>query len=266
MKFIPLILALTCASSVQGALILNEIFVNIPTSAGGDNGGEFFEIRSTTGGVESLSGLTFLVIEGDGPTASGVIDVAISLSGFTTGPNGLFLWRDSAPVIDISTADGVQGPEAGTTLNVADFNPDLENGTNTYLIVSGFTGAVGNDLDTNGDGTIDIALPWTSVIDAVGVLETDAGTNLVYGSQLGFFDFALLSFTPDAVFRDSAGIWQAGDIVGNSLTGPFGFDGVQNTFGAGPLATLTPGATNIPEPGVTLLGVFGVLGLLRRRR
>ena len=175
----------------------------------------------------------------------------------------MFLWRDSSTVIDTSLSGGIQGPSAGTTVNVGDFSPDIENGSNTYLIVSGFTGAVGNDLDTNGDGTFDITLPWASVVDAVGLIETDTGTNLAYANQLGFYDFGLLSFTPDAVFRGSSGTWQAGDITGNSLAGPFTFDPAQNTFGAGPLDTLTPGVANVPEPTASLLGV---LGLLRRRR
>ncbi len=265
MKLSCLLFAFAGTVSLQGAVVLNEIFVNIPSTAGADNGAEFFEIRSTTG-AESLLGLTFIVIEGDGTSASGVIDIAVPLSSFATGSNGLFLHRDSSAVIDISQTLGVQGPDLATTVNIADFNPDIENGTNTYLLVSGFTGAVGNDLDTNGDGVFDVALPWTSVIDAVSVIETDTGANISYASQLGFFNFGVLAFTPDAIFRDSDGNWQAGDIVGSSITGPYTFDLVQNTFGAGPLDTLTPGATNVPEPTAVLLGSLGMLGLLRRRR
>jgi uncharacterized protein len=35
----------------------------------------------------------------------------------------------------------------------------FENGTVTLLLVKGFTGAVGNDLDTNNDGIFD-TIPW----------------------------------------------------------------------------------------------------------
>ena len=62
-KFILLPVIVATTSAAHSALVLNEIFVNPP---GTDNGQEFFEIRSTTGGIESMAGLTLLGIEGDG--------------------------------------------------------------------------------------------------------------------------------------------------------------------------------------------------------
>jgi hypothetical protein len=51
---------------------------------------------------------------------------------------------------------------------------NLENSDNlTVLLVWNFTGASGDDLDTNDDGTLD-ATPWETVIDSVGIVETTA--------------------------------------------------------------------------------------------
>jgi hypothetical protein len=45
---------------------------------------------------------------------------------------------------------------------------DAEDGRVTLLLVEGFTGSVGDDLDTDNDGTLDSA-PWTRVVDDVAV-------------------------------------------------------------------------------------------------
>src|SRR5262245_4681493 len=148
MKSFPLLCAATallavCGSTTRAAIIINEVLVN---PAGTDNGFEFVELKSTTGGVEAMTGLTLLVIEGEG-TATGVIDQAISLNAFSTGTTGLFLQRDAATVL-------VPAPAAGTTVTVADFAPDLENGSQTFVLVSGFSGAVSTDYDVDNNGVL----------------------------------------------------------------------------------------------------------------
>src|SRR5437762_3102236 len=42
----------------------------------------------------------------------------------------------------------------------------------TMMLVENFTGAVGQDLDTNNDGVFDIT-PWTVIDDSVGWLDPD---------------------------------------------------------------------------------------------
>ncbi len=87
------------------------------------------------------SAYTVLEIEGDfSGTNTGTVDEVISLG--TTDANRLYL--ASLP--------------AGA----------LENGTISLLLVKNFTGALGDDLDTNDDGTFD-ATPWDAVVDAVAV-------------------------------------------------------------------------------------------------
>lgn len=267
-------LVLLLQVSAHSAILLNEILVNPP---GTDNGVEFLELRGSSGGIESMSGLTFLVIEGDGTApGAGVIDVALSLSAFSTGTNGLFLWRDAATVLS-------PAPDPATTLNVADFNPDLENGSNTFLIVNGFSGSVGTDLDAGDDGTLD-STPWTSVIDAIGFAENDGAANVQYATSLGFAGFAAnAGFNPDVLLRLTDGTWISSDILGTS-PGPFTLDPArnQNLAGAsldldvnGSLAeefdfsTVTPGGRNptlVPESaGLALFG-GAILAAFSRRR
>ena len=63
-------------------------------------------------------------------------------------------------------------------LTLADFDP--ENGTITLLLVTGFTGALGTDLDTNNDGVFD-STPWTNILDSIGVTDATVG-DLNYSS------------------------------------------------------------------------------------
>ncbi len=84
--------------------------------------------------------------------------------------------------------DGSPGGDPGkilhvftpTTANDAGFwstgylTSTLERPTFTVLLVSGFTGAVGDDLDTGNDGVLDAA-PWTTVLDGVAFSDRGAG-------------------------------------------------------------------------------------------
>jgi predicted extracellular nuclease len=60
----------------------------------------------------------------------------------------------------------------------------LENGTLTLLVVKGFTGVLGDDLDTNDDGTLD-AVPWVELVDSVAVNDGGIGDLTYYGPTLG---------------------------------------------------------------------------------
>ncbi len=264
------LLAIGLSTASHAAIMLNEIFVNPP---GSDNGQEFIELKSTTGGVESMAGLTLLIIEGDG-SSPGLIDQALPLSSFSTGTNGLFLWRDASSVIS-------PAPHVDTTLNVADFSPDIENGSNTFLIVSGFTGMVGSDIDVDNNGLVDATF-WTSVIDGLGFIENDGASNVAYGADLGFLNFGPdAGFNADVLVRLENGIWFGSDVTGTNPGGPYDFDPARAAFQNGAAAniatlditTATPGNTNptanpIPEPSTyALLGTSAIgLAFLRRRR
>jgi hypothetical protein len=266
------LLTALCVSASHAAMLLNEVFVN---PSGTDNGREFIELRSSTDGVEAMTGLTLVVIEGEG-SGAGTVDQALSLGAFSTGTNGLFLWRDSGTVLD-------PAPEVATTINVVDFSPDIENGTQTYAIVSDFSGAVGNDLDTNDDGVLD-STPWTSVSDAVGYIDNSGGAEFSYAAALGGVSFPMLpgGFDPEALLlvNDLAGdpyVWLLADVDSGSPTnGPFALDGTElirpdgstQNINSLTFATLSPGSTNpsIPEPASVALAGLALLAAFALRR
>lgn len=278
-RFAPLALAAVSAPA-YASFQLNEIFINPP---GTDNGLEFFEITGAANA--SLSNVWFLVVEGDG-TGAGTVDVAINLTGQSTGSNGLFLRRDAATAISWNNPDNnwaaTSGALSGTNVQVGDFNPDIENGSNTFMLVTGFTGAVGTDYDSNDDGVFNAGTPWTSVVDAVGLTENDStNLNVQYATGVGGFGFAAdPNFNADLLFRarnwGGAGTsWVGSDVLGTG-TGVFTVDGTryatQNPFSAPALSTIsnwtaTPGGMNpVPEPATLAALGIGVAALIRRKK
>ena len=192
-------LALPVLASAQGPLI-NEIRIDQP---GGDDD-EYFELVGPAG--FDLTGLTYIVI-GDGTTGCGTIEAVVDLTGSAIPATGYFV-----------------AAEATFTLGVADLVTSLnfENSDNvTHLLVSGFTGANGDDLDTNDDGVLDVT-PWNAVLDDLSLLENaffDCGAgepDAYYSSNTVGPDG---TFVPGHVFRcDSS--WQIGpfDPVGGDDT------------------------------------------------
>ncbi|WP_333835427.1 bifunctional metallophosphatase/5'-nucleotidase, partial [Rubrimonas sp.] len=117
-------------------LVINEIVVS---TTGVDT--EFLELLGEPG--LSLDGVFLLEVR-----SGGVIDNVLDFSGLALGENGYFL---------------AASPEAESRLGVtADFafaNNTFTNSAQTYLLVRGFTGASGEDIDADDDGVID-AKPW----------------------------------------------------------------------------------------------------------
>ncbi len=256
-KLISIAALMALASGASAAVRINEVFINSP---GSDDGFEFVELFG--GANESLNGVWLIAVEGDG-TAAGVVDQAIDYTGFSIGSNGLFLHRDTAAVLN-------PAPDAGTNIRVLNFTPDLENGTNTYMLVTGFTGAVNADLDTNNDGIFDIT-PWTSVLGAVALIENDGSANIAYAASVGGVNFGPnAGFNADALVYGTNGTWYGMDVLGSG-SGPFTFDTTRAADQFGNVVTtegsVTPGSSNlIPTPGaLALAGIGGLLAARRRR-
>lgn len=180
------------------AVAINEARID---QTGTDND-EYFELAGPAGQV--LDGLTYIVI-GDGGAAvgSGVIEEVTSLSGQVIPGSGFFL-----------------AGEGTLSLGVANLTTDLnfENADNvTHMIVSGFTGADAQDLDTNDDGTLDV-VPWAQVVDCVALVGTAASEQIYCATVVGPDG----TFSPGHVYRceDQTGAWLIGafDPVGGQDT------------------------------------------------
>lgn len=225
-----IVLAFVFASSAS-AISINEIRID----QNGTNNDEYFELAGMPS--ESLGDLTYLVI-GDvlgsnGPAYSGSIECVVSLSGLSIPSDGYFLAAKST----FSLGGSV---DLTTSLN-------FENSDNvSHFLVKDFTGALGDDLDTDNDGTLDVT-PWSQVVDSIALVENTTIPLVLqewwYGPTVGP-DGANV---PYHVYRqpNGSGSWQIG--IANP-TGPLD----------------TPGTANLPEPITLALFVIG--GLMLRRR
>lgn len=236
--------ALLAQIAVSDAQVkFSEILVNVPATSdgsvpGNDNGREFIEIMSDSPNY-SLDDLWILEIDGDGAQRRGRVNQILPLQGLRTGSNGLLLWRDSGDVL-------LPTPATGTTIVIADFSPDLENGSTTYLLVRGLQGiSVGDDLDADNDGILDSA-PWEAILDGFSWQDNDT-TDPLYAGQFGLPTFPYAGFTPDSYVLKSDGTRVVSDVLLDTYPlGPFKFDTARMTpaeaFSAD--CTMTPGNDN----------------------
>lgn len=150
-RFFTLASFAALASVASAQIQINELRID----QGGADNDEYFELSGPAG--MPLDGLTYIVI-GDGTTASGTIEAVVDLTGLAIAADGLFLGAEST--FTIGTADDM-------TLSL-----NFENSDNvTHLVVSDFTGALADDLDTDDDGVLDV-MPWTSVVTGIALVET----------------------------------------------------------------------------------------------
>lgn len=157
-------LSLFVTASTFGQAQIYEIRIDQP----GADTLEYFELAGTPS--TDLSALTYLVI-GDGSGGTGTVEEVTNLSGQTIPGSGFFVAAEAE--FNLSTPDLV------TDLN-------FENSDNvTHMLVSGWSGSDGDDLDTNDDGTLDVT-PWTSIVDCVALVEDLGSGEMVYcATQVG---------------------------------------------------------------------------------
>ena len=160
-------------------ILISEIRIDQP----GTDIDEYFELSGSPG--IPLNGLTYLVI-GDLSSGSGVIEAVVDLTGQSIPISGYFVAAEGS--FSLGTAD------LTTVL-------DFENSDNvTHLLVNGFTGANGDDLDTDDDGILD-STPWAEVLDIVALIEENnppSATEYHYGPPTVGPDG---SYVPGHVFR-----------------------------------------------------------------
>lgn len=219
----------------SGALLINEVLTNVPN--GIDNGNEYVEI--TGNASESLSNVWLLIIDDDG-AANGTILNALDLGALsgTVGMGGYLI------VEDASSISWTPAPAGTTTRVVSNFSPDIPNVATCFALVTSFTGSVGNDLDTNDDGTIDVTLPWTTTLDAVS-FRNSGGNEFPHADDLGGYVFGTLAFTPDYLWRAAqTAQWEAADLLGTNLSANYTIDPAGVTNPAFSNQGLSPGNDN----------------------
>ncbi len=178
-----------CGTPTEG-VVINEI----RTDQSGADDDEFFELFGPPG--TSLDGLWYIVI-GDGTGGSGVIEAVVPLAGSVIPGDGIFLAAEASPMPNLGAT-----PDLVTSMN-------FENSDNvTHLLVAGFLGADGDDLDANDDCTLETT-PWLAELDRIALVEEDnppVDTECHYGPpQIGPDG----SFVPGHVERcpDGTGAW-----------------------------------------------------------
>ncbi|MEL6682961.1 MAG: endonuclease/exonuclease/phosphatase family protein [Pseudomonadota bacterium] len=200
-------------------IVINEY--RISSSGDSDDTSNFVELFAAPG--TSLDGKTLLVLSGE--FAPGQVDFAIDLTGAVADENGFVLIAND------------QNPELGDG-DVGVPGLDFFGSPQTFLLVDNFTGAQGDDLDANDDGTFDVT-PWDAIIDGVSAEDGDANADVNYADTV---------VPPDGNFP-AAGAARDEDGTGDFIALPFG-----DTDGD------TPGSTNDPEvvaERVTIMEIQG---------
>ena len=200
----------TTVLAVGTGVTINEIRIDQPSF----DVDEYFELTGDPS--TSLDGLSYIVI-GDGTGGSGVIEEVTDLTGLSLDSNGFFVAAESSFTLGT--------PDLTTTLS-------FENNDNvTHLLVDGFSGSNGDDLDTDDDGVLDVT-PWTSIVDLIALIEEanpPSGTEYHYGPPTLGPDG---SFVPGQAYDCATDGWTIGD------------------FGTG--TTDTPGETNVCDAVVVV--------------
>lgn len=168
-------------------VVINEV---VADHIGADTN-EFIEIYGAPN--TDYSALRLLVIEGD-TSGAGLVDRVLPVG--TTNASGY--WTTGL------------------------LNNQLENGTQTYLLVSGFSGAAMDDLDTDNNGTLDV-MPWASIVDELA--SSDGGTGdfvystvaLLPNSDGVAFSFGGASRIPNGTDTNTAADWKRNDYDGEGL-------------------------------------------------
>jgi hypothetical protein len=175
---------------------------------GTDPGREYFELSGTPG--QSLSGICFVVIDGDGSAQPGKIINKIDLTGNSFGSNGLFLYKGVNFNALISPA---------TSIATANFSPALQNGTTTFVLMNCPTELLNSDVDSDNDGTLNPGALAGTVYDAVS--SKDAA-GFQYADDLGGTNIPTKVSTVIAseLLIKVGGVWYGADVV-NPPVPPF---------------------------------------------
>lgn len=198
-------------------IAINEVRLNV-------SGTEFdFVELHTTVPASSLSGLSLVVLSGE--FNPGQVDFAFDLGAGSFDANGFFLLGDDNLAAGLFDAGDIRT------------NFDFFGSPSSFLLVDGFTGTAGQDLDTDNNGVLDAN--FGTVIDGVSFIDGDAIADRNYAATVVGPDG---SFTPGGAAR-------ATDGDGAFAQLPFANTGSD-----------TPGATNEFVPPVAVTRIFTIQG------
>jgi hypothetical protein len=142
-------LAAALPSRAAAQVVIHELRIDQP----GPDTDEYVELAGPPGTL--LDGLAYIVI-GDGPSSGrGVVEAIVRLDGVVIPPSGLLVIA-----------------EATFSLGVADLRANLnfENGDAvTHALVRGLAASLGDDLDVDDDGILDL-LPFAEILDAIALV------------------------------------------------------------------------------------------------
>jgi hypothetical protein len=247
-----------------GSVLLNEVNINF---TGTDNI-EYIELASSFP-HELLTNYWIIVLEAT-PAASGRVVKVFDLRAQSTGANRLAIFGDgieeaASPVFrscsaqtlredpESFNANGTPNAGDGFRFGVGDNIPN--NGVSILLVSYIATTATGvpatpdADLDSNNDGTLDAAPPWT-LIDGISTGNGVGGVPAVPVS--GFSPGNICRVVEENPTANSADKWFGGELTGGTTTG---FAYTSNHFGTFKGAG-SPGRHNVtatPNPAVAVL-------------
>lgn len=265
--FILVLLFSGCSSSGSGDnsepetvfLLLNEFKSNIPEDV---HSLQYIELRGSENKI--IENIYLVVIDGDEDN-EGLVDYVYNLDGVTVGSNGLIIIKNENEYNDVVSSETtiINEPLIITYVDNDDFEDGLlEHDAVTYALIksaSAIAIAIGDDLDTDNDGILDLP-DGAEVIDAVGSL--DGGDGIVYGEIV----LSQSASDPDAATRffdkteaNSISAWANGDIYedpfknDDELAGELLYDTLEASSNLPPKAKLTPGNHNFREAPFVLL-------------
>lgn len=219
------------AGPVSTAVQINEVLADPPLT---DDNKEFVELRCNPG--LALDPYWFVIVDGDvidnQPNAVGVVKFKKKLTGITCGATGLVVLQRG----------GVYDGVVGTTYVDEFFTNNIENGSQTYLLVESATLAA-TDIDADNDGVIDDATVLASTVDSVAVLDGTAGDRAYSTAILSGVEVDAISRFAGRSAR-SASSWYFGEVAGPPYA--YALPNVSASFPAG--GTLSPGLANTAAP------------------
>jgi len=256
-----------------GGLITGSSGTRTLTIGSGDNGGGNFQgvIENGSGGTTALTktGNAAITLSGTN-TYTG----ATLLSAGTLLVNGAL--GNTAVTANAGTFGGTGALAGNVTINAANFAPgaspgSLEIAGNLSLTASSTAlielGGTAFDLNVTEEYDRTKLTGAASILTlGGGALNVSALVSLAANQAFGIFQLEA-GATRTGTF---AGLLTDGSLVGNfggqdlfiTYSGDFGDSGTVSTTGGNDIVLYTV----IPEPSTALLGAFGLLALLRRRR